>query len=208
MAKEKPEIENEAQAETELSSERLGVIPALQGVWMDRKLIALAGPAYCGKDTVAGILRREFPACSLAFADPIRDMLRATFGLTDEHFFGKLKEVPIDWLGKSPRQLMQTLGTEWGRGLIHEDLWLMLAERKIETIRASGFHAVVTDCRFENEAARIRANGGVVWHIKRGEARSVNTHVSEAGIAFQPGDKIIDNNGTISDLVDEVCDKF
>lgn len=204
MAKEKPEDN----LEPELSSERIGVIPALQGVWMDRKLIALAGPAYCGKDTVAGILRREFPACSLAFADPIRDMLRATFGLTDEHFFGKLKEVPMPWLGKSPRQLMQTLGTEWGRGFIREDLWLLLAMRKVDQIKASGFHAVITDCRFENEAAHVRANGGEVWHIRRGEARSVNTHVSEAGVAFVVGDKIIDNNGTINDLVDEVCDNF
>lgn len=205
MAKEKSEdIDN-----IELSSERLGVIPQLSGVFGARKLIALAGPAYCGKDTVAGILRREFPAVSLAFADPIRDALRAMgLGLTDEHFFGKLKEVQIDWLGKSPRQLMQTLGTEWGRGLVRDDFWLTLAMRKVDQIRNNGLHAVITDCRFENEASTVRANGGVVWHIRRGEVKSVNTHVSEAGVAFQPGDKIIDNNGTIADLVDEVCDQF
>lgn len=191
-----------------LSSERLGVIPHLTGFWGERKLIALAGRAYCGKDTVAGILRREFPVCSLAFADPIRAALRAMMGLTDEHFFGKLKEVPIDWLGKSPRQLMQTLGTEWGRGFVREDFWLALAERKVNEIHASGFHAVITDCRFENEAERVRKLGGVVWHIQRGDTKVVNSHVSEMGIQFQPGDKIIDNNGTIQDLVDEVSVNF
>lgn len=192
-----------------LTSERLGVMPQLEGVFGARKLIGLTGPAYCGKDTIAGILRREFPVQTLSFADPIRSMLRAMdIGLTDEHFFGKLKEVTIDWLGKSPRQLMQTLGTEWGRGLIHEDLWLMLAERKVDKIKSDGFHAVVTDCRFENEATRIRALGGTIWHIKRGTVKSVNAHVSEAGVAFQAGDKIIDNNGTIQELVDEVCDQF
>jgi hypothetical protein len=206
VGKEKEEVE--AEGFELMTSERLGLIPHMDGFWGKRKLIALAGPAYCGKDTVAGILRREFPVCSLAFADPIRTMLRDAFGLTNEHFFGKLKEVPLDWLGKSPRQLMQTLGTEWGRGLIHEDLWLIMAERKVSEIHSSGFHAVITDCRFENEAARVRALGGVVWHIKRGESRPVNAHVSEMGIQFQPGDKEIDNNGTIQDLVDEVSVNF
>lgn len=203
----KENVDREGEFEI-LSSERLGVIPHMEGFWGDRKLIALAGPAYCGKDTVAGILRREFPVKSLSFADPIRTMLRNAFNLTDEHFFGKLKEVPLEWLGKSPRQMMQTLGTEWGRGLIHEDIWLMMAERKVEEIHNSGLHAVITDCRFENEAARVRANGGVVWHIRRGNAKSVNAHVSEAGVAFVPGDVEIDNTGTIEALVDEVCSEF
>lgn len=207
MAKERNDSDSESTFEL-LSSERLGLIPHMEGFWGNRKLIALAGPAYCGKDTVAGILRREFPVCSLAFADPIRLMLRNAFNLTDEHFFGKLKEVPLDWLGKSPRQLMQTLGTEWGRGLIHEDLWLILAERKVSEIHASGFHAVITDCRFENEAERVRKLGGVVWHISRGAARPVSAHVSEMGIQFKPGDKRIDNNGTLEDLKDEVSVNF
>lgn len=173
-----------------------------------RKLIALAGPAYCGKDTVAAILKKQFPVKSVAFADPIRDALRAMLGLNDDHFFGHLKEVDIPWLGKSPRKLMQTLGTEWGRGLIHEDLWLLIAGRKINDLMASGYHAVVTDCRFENEAAYIRNQGGVIWHIERNGTKSVSAHKSEAGVAFAWGDVKIDNNGTLSDLEDEVSDCF
>jgi hypothetical protein len=41
---------------------------------------------------------------------------------------------------------------------------------------------VVSDLRFENEAAFIRQRGGVVIHISRESATEVNPHVSEAGI--------------------------
>lgn len=181
---------------------------ALAQVFQKRKLIGLAGPAYCGKDTVGKILREQFPVRTASFADPIRDMLRKTFNLTAEHFYGSLKEVPLPWLNKSPRQLMQTLGTEWGRGLVHEDLWLMLAEQKIKQYHDSGYHAAITDCRFENEATRIRQAGGVIWHIQRGDVKSVSAHKSEAGVAYRFGDTIIDNNGTLEQLQDEVCDNF
>jgi hypothetical protein len=103
---------------------------------------------------------------------------------------------------------MQTLGTEWGRGLIHPDLWLLIAEKEVEAIHASGYHAAITDVRFENDAKFIREHGGVVWHIKRDSVTPVNAHVSEQGITFVKGDVLIDNNGSIDDLLDEVCDKF
>lgn len=173
------------------------------------KLIGLAGPARSGKDTVAALLKKAYPIQSAAFADPIRAALRAMLGLTDEHFFGKLKEVPIDWLGKSPRQLMQTLGTEWGRGLIHEDIWLKICGRTIESIHESHLHAVITDVRFENEAKYIREKGGVVWHIFRDSAPRVAAHTSEAGVMFHPSkDVLISNNGTLNELFDTVCDEF
>lgn len=181
---------------------------SLSEIWKP-KLIGLSGRARSGKDTVAAMLRGAFPVQTVAFADPIRDALRTMFGFTDEHFFGKLKEVEIDWLGKSPRQLMQTLGTEWGRGLVREDLWLLLAQRRVEEIMGNNFHAVVTDVRFENEAAQIRSMGGEVWHIVRDGAGAVNAHTSEAGISFHPNkDVLIDNNGTLDDLFDTVCDNF
>lgn len=184
------------------------VINTMTQLFEKRKLIGLAGPAYCGKDTVGAILKTHFPLKTISFADPIRDALRLPFSLTHEHFYGSLKEVPLPWVNKSPRQLMQTLGTEWGRGMVHEDLWLILAEQKVEELHASGYHVAITDCRFENEAARIRQAGGVVWHIQRDGTKSVNAHKSEAGVAFAWGDTVIDNNGTIEDLVDEVCDRF
>lgn len=173
------------------------------------RLIGLAAPARAGKDTVGGILRTHAAAQSVAFAEPIRSALRAMIpGLTEEHIHGKLKEVEIPWLGKSYRQLAQTLGTEWGRNLIHTELWLKIAEQSIDSIMAKGLHAVVTDVRFENEAHFIRQKGGEVWHIQRGNIEKVNAHASEAGVKVAPTDRIIDNNGTLADLEHEVLTAF
>jgi hypothetical protein len=81
-------------------------------------LIGLHGKAHAGKDTVGQMLV-GYGLDRVAFADPIKRMLIEGLGLTAEHFDSPLKEEPIPWLGKSPRQLMQTLGTEWGRDLVN-----------------------------------------------------------------------------------------
>lgn len=173
------------------------------------RLIGLAGKARSGKDTIGQLLDRAFGCSLISFAQPIRDGLNAMIpGLNQEHFHGSLKEKPVPWIGKSPRQMMQYLGTEWGRTLVNENLWLLIAKHKIEAAHENFRHVVVTDVRFENEADFIRSLGGVIWHVSRGDAPSVNAHPSEAGVAFKAGDVLIDNNGSLEELNDTVCDEF
>lgn len=161
-------------------------------------IIGLTGPAGSGKDTTADWLESVHNFARIALADPIRRGLCAMLGLCPTVFRPGIKEQVIPWLGKSPRELMQTLGTEWGRVLIARDLWLRIAENEIAS--AGHNRVVITDIRFEDEAAWLRKLGGVVWFIQRGAAPPVREHVSESGIAFAPGDTIIDNNGTIKEL--------
>lgn len=161
-------------------------------------LIGLTGPAGCGKDTVGQILCDRAGFTRIAFADPIKRMVRQLGIETDNR---DTKEQPIDWLGRSPRYLMQTLGTEWGRNMVHPELWLMLAEREI---KHNGGHTVITDVRFDNEADLIHKNGGVVWKISRRQVNAVERHASESGVNAENIDRYIVNNGTIADLTDEV----
>ena len=89
------------------------------------QLIGLTGPAGCGKDTIANFLMETHGFVQIALADPLRDGLKAMLGVTDEQLHRRdLKEAPIDWIGRSPRELLQTLGTEWGREHVAADLWL------------------------------------------------------------------------------------
>lgn len=173
------------------------------------KLIGLTAPARAGKDTVGGILAKNYGAQLVAFANPLREGLRTMIpGLTDEHFFGSLKEVEIPWLGKSPRQMMQTLGTEWGRNSVNQDLWLLIAKKTIQRHMNNYYHVAVTDVRFENEAEMIRDMGGQVWHIRRGSAPRVSAHLSEAGVRVQASDVVIDNNGSLEQLEESVRNAF
>ena len=72
------------------------------------QLIGIAGRARSGKDTSANFLAQILGWDTYAFADPIKDTLTSVFG----HLFRSGdREAPIEWLGKSPRQLMQTWGT-------------------------------------------------------------------------------------------------
>jgi len=174
------------------------------------RLIALTGKAGCGKDTVGEILcglSDDFER--IAFADPMKEMLEPLLQLLGEGPWPwehrALKEKPIASIGVSPRRLAQTLGTEWGRGLVHPYLWVKCAGFAAAAIEREGAQGlVITDCRFENEAAWVRGRGGEVWHILRPQASAVAAHVSEAGVAVAPGDSIIDNSGTLDELHDQV----
>ena len=161
--------------------------------------IGLHGKAHSGKDTVASILKSEHDFIGLAFATPIKDALMGMFGIEPGAVHDPArKDVVIDWLGQSPRKLMQSLGTEWGRHLVSEDLWIRHAGRRLKYHAMITGKVVVTDVRYENEAAWVRENGGVVWHIERDVPDQGHRHSSEAGIAIQPGaDSLVDNNGSL-----------
>ena len=161
-------------------------------------LIGLTGPAGSGKDTVADWLESAHNFERIALAAPIRRGLCAMLEISRNAFLPGIKEHVIPWIGKSPRELMQTLGTEWGRDLIAHDLWLRVAARKIED--SDHDHIVITDIRFEDEAAWLRNLGGKLWFIQRDSAPPVRKHVSEAGISATPYDTTIFNNSTIEGL--------
>lgn len=170
------------------------------------KLIGLIGKARVGKDTVGDFLRACHSFQRYAFADPIKTMLKAAF--PDIDFDGGDREAIIEWLGKSPRHLMQTLGTEWGREQVHPDLWVLLADRKIVEVRENGLNAglVVTDVRFRNEAELILARGGELWHVMRPGTTEVNDHVSEHADWTGVPRRMLMNDGTLNTLFRRVND--
>lgn len=173
------------------------------------RLIGLAGRAGTGKSTVARLLCEHHAFVEVAFAEPIKRALAAMLDLPRATFDDPAtKEAPIDWLrNTSPRRLMQTLGTGWGRQIIADDLWLILARRRIAQLTADAdrLHVtgiVISDLRYDDEADLVRQLGGTVWHIVRA-APPVAAHCSEAGILAQPGDRTLDNTGTLDQL--EAC---
>lgn len=167
-------------------------------------LIGLAGYAGAGKDTVREILASQHEYDGIAFADPMRDMLGALFdtcGIKREWMTARhLKEQDIPIIGASYRKMAQELGTGWGRSL-DTNFWLKIASARIALHREYGSSGVViSDVRFLNEAAWIRAQGGRVWMIVRPGIDPVREHESEKQIASIPYDYVIYNGGSIDDL--------
>ena len=171
------------------------------------KLIALVGPAGCGKSTVAKILAQEFAYKRIKFSQPLKDMLLA-LGLTEAHTEGHLKHTPCDLLGgKTPRYAMQTLGTEWARDSMDKNFWANIWRTRVQEHRCerhlnrhSRWRSVVTeDCRFENEAKLVRELGGEIWVIER-PSYSYTGHSSETEMADIKSDLIIKNQGSVEEL--------
>jgi hypothetical protein len=106
----------------------------------------------------------------------------------------------------TPRKMLQLIGTECGRFIIHPDIWinaLMMDYR-------SDSSWVITDVRFPNEAEAIRSKGGIVLRVQRPSImtelnpESLNEHESERALDLYQFDGIINNSGTIQDLLEEV----
>jgi hypothetical protein len=182
--------------------------PQQPRVGIDRvTIVALTGRAGAGKDTVAHHLVRRYDFAPAAFADPLRAMLCALLvdvGIDYEHATHRAnKEDPLPVLGVSWRRLIQTLGTEWGRA-IEPDLWVRLLLHRVG-LPEYPVHdrIVVTDVRYPNEAAALTTLGARIVGIRRGVARAVAPHSSEAHIDGLAA-TWIDNDGTLDQLVTRV----
>ena len=194
-------------------------------------IIGFVGLIGSGKDTAADYLVNSYEFRRDSFAATLKDAVAAVFGWDRELLEGRTaasrqwrEETDLWWAARlgvlelTPRWILQQWGTEVGRRAFHEDIWIASLENKL---RKQQDNIVITDCRFPNEIAAIRNAGGRVFRIKRGpdpdwwdlaqdylggrrEAPPAGVHASEWSWIASPLDGIIDNNGTIGELFDEI----
>ncbi|NHR07629.1 ATP-binding protein [Chromobacterium haemolyticum] len=146
-------------------------------------LLALCGAAGAGKSTIAAELVERHGYTVIKFAGPLKSMMRA-LGLSEDEIEGRLKEVPCELLGgATPRHAMQTLGTEWGRQLIHADLWVSAWRRAVQRVLAAGGRVVVDDCRFINELGAVLEMNGAVVRLERAGSGTACVHSSETSLS-------------------------
>lgn len=103
------------------------------------------------------------------------------------------------------RQLLQKFGTEVGRN-ISSNLWVDALMNDYIKAKSDGYEEdwIVTDVRFQNEANAIRENGGILIRINRNTGLN-DTHISETALDdYKDFDLVIDNNGTLDELIDKV----
>ncbi|QJD74011.1 hypothetical protein [Pyruvatibacter mobilis] len=115
---------------------------------------------------------------------------------------GDLKDETIPGLdGVTGRWMMQSIGTEWGRDLIHEDLWIKVAEARIRDALESRTKVVVDDIRFPNEAAVVKELGGVMAYVFRpGMGGPPVLHVSDGLLGSYRFDETIINDSSLDVL--------
>lgn len=170
-------------------------------------LIGLYSPApQSGKTTIANALVAREGYQRIAFADPLKAMtcrFLESLGYREDQAQRMVyidKEVVIPQLGVTTRHLLQTLGTEWGRQCVHPDVWLKCwSETAVRHAKV-----VVDDVRFSNEAQLIRDTGGELWCVVRPGQAAHTDHASEGGLAGWEFDRVICNDGTMRELLDDL----
>jgi hypothetical protein len=130
--------------------------------------------------------------------------------------------------GLTPRYILQQWGTEVCRKNFHDDIWIASLENKL---RNSQDDVVISDCRFPNEIAAIKKAGGIVVRVVRGPepewynaAVSLNrgpngnstwalsgrrleqlgVHASETAWVGTKFNAVLDNNGTLDNLYQQI----
>jgi len=169
-------------------------------------VIGLMGYAQAGKDTVALELVKAHDFTRIAFADVLRAMAYALNPMViDRHY--RLQDA-VDEHGwdysktrwPEVRQLLQRLGTEAGRNILGENIWVDTALKLV----IPGGKYVFSDVRFPNEVAAVRSLGGKLWRVTRPGTAPVNGHASEIALDHVTPDLIVQNSGSLTGLADRV----
>ena len=122
----------------------------------------------------------------------------------------------------TPRWILQWWGTEVCRTHFHDDIWIAALQSRLA--RRTD-HTVISDVRFPNEIKAIKEQGGRIVWIQRGELpwwhdiavkanagnldaqqvlQSHNIHASETSWVGTDFDAVVDNNGSIEALYNQI----
>jgi hypothetical protein len=138
-------------------------------------LIGLTGRPGAGQDVAADYLATSDHRFALVTFDrPLRNMLRAGFNLTEEHFHPDLFLVALPGLKKSPAQMLHSLRWQWIRTNTAPDTLLDPVRDALADARARNVDVVIPDIYTDAEAALVREFGGQLLHL-------VNKHALDLG---------------------------
>lgn len=190
-------------------------------------LVGVTGAGGSGKDSLAEVLVAENGFQRVAFADALYMEVADAFDV-DVSFLRRreTKELPSTFLVLarchdagfrkvmrtyiaqaglnvrclSPRKVLQLWGTEYRRDT-DDSYWLRaLFDYMQSEVKKGRTKFVVTDCRFDNEAAMIRISGGKVVHIERPKAPKVSAHAREVPVFRKEGEAVVVNDGTLEEF--------
>ena len=181
------------------------------------RIIALTGKKGCGKSIASEHINKLYNSHKLSFSTPLKKAISEIFDFRNNECYDVNKKEIIDYRwGLSPRELMQTIGTEVFREKINEilpnlhmpynNIWISNMYFRIRDIEEEYKHSiykyntyVIDDCRFEDEYNFVKNLGGYVIKINRNQEiySKTDTHESEKGCSF---DFEIENNGSVGEF--------
>jgi hypothetical protein len=123
-----------------------------------KRIILFTGKAGCGKDTACDYLVSRGMA-KMAFADPIYEITKIAFNLTEEYVRNRdNKEITIPGFDVTLREALQKIGTEMFRDMIDQQIWVKNMISRIENSVCPETNTVaiaISDLRFPNERTMV-----------------------------------------------------
>lgn len=125
----------------------------------------------------------------------------------------------------SPRLALQLMGTDVLRNHFNQDIWFLTLENRLR--KDPDTPVVISDVRFPNEVAFVKRLGGTIINVSRGDhpewydvaisansgnpesadlmkTRYSSAHYSEWAWVGTEMDRVLNNNGTIEFLAEQV----
>lgn len=161
-------------------------------------IIGLYSPGpRMGKGTFADVISKQTGAFTVGFGDILRQVIvkiTAPFleGGEDEAWEWLLDERKdlqmIPGIDKTQRFMLDTLGTDWARNMIHPDIWVMALERQIDNILS--YYAegktnpliIVDDLRKPNEYEWLKSQGAILVRLYRPNTPILPKHVAHGAL--------------------------
>lgn len=197
-------------------------------------IVGISGKKQCGKNTIGNILilidiyknsNRHF----ISLEDYVKqycnsELIPTTARFELKSFASKLKEITsilcshyvedyeresfkksIDPItGITNREVLQKIGESF-RSSLGEDIWI---KALMTDYQAKKDNWIVTDVRYQNEADHIKNKGGILIRVNR-DTHNNDNHKSEIDLDdYNKFDFIIDNNGSVEELIKKVIEIY
>lgn len=152
-------------------------------------LIALCGPAQCGKTSIANAVAAKLGLPVESFAAPLKQMADLVC------IPGSTKVQRREVLVAIGRHYRQHNPTHWIDSLV---------------ARLTPLGAIIDDCRYRNEVARLLDMGGIFFHVRREGVYPANAEEATSLAEIHADSELTNrmhflrNDGTIDDAAQEV----
>lgn len=179
------------------------------------QIIGLNGVARAGKDTVGNILHELYGYEVKSFSDMLNKALIAlnpyvlsvpVDALRHPRYADVIEDYGYEGAKEFPevRALLQRMGTEVGRDLLGEDIWVdaLFADLK------PGDKWAIVNVRFPNEYKAVKDHGGEVWRVDRPGYEPAQGHISDRALDEYQMDWYIYNDDTVRDLAEKVINRL
>jgi dephospho-CoA kinase len=177
------------------------------------RVVALCGRYHSGKDTVAKMLCEDARYRHVKISSGLKDACGALFGLTQDQLEGPDKDVVDPRWKVTPRKILQFVGTEMMQFKLQEllpevgrNFWIDAAIRSMDDPKT---RFVISDLRFVHEYDALRkafADRLAVVCIERPGEAADDSHVSEQEFRGIPADHVLQNTGTVDQLLTQARD--